>query len=248
MCTYTVHCTVYIVHCTVHMYCNDVNCTMYIFSVEQIKCVLVYILSTFTPWSFKINFIQRSCLFILQKYRNNLHSWDNWETVLLAKSLFVSGHTRRIDRREGKGRRCCLGDADISTRMILKKRMNRIKANWRNGCFEKMYDHTVHTMQNNHPSKMDVLLKTFVQNILATKWLVRQVRSPNNSNNLCLLFCLYCILLLWFRTISWLWEHTTVSDLERRACQSSLLLWRKVSSRQAVPVRPASRLCYSGGR
>ena len=53
--------------------------------------------------------------------------------------------------------------------MTLKIRMNRIKATWRNVCFEKIDDHLVHTIPNHHPTKMDVLPKTFVQIILATK-------------------------------------------------------------------------------
>ena len=47
-----------------------------------------------------------------------------------------------------------LAALDISTRMILKKRVNRIKAAWRNGCFEKMDDHLVYTIPNHHPTKM----------------------------------------------------------------------------------------------
>ena len=56
-----------------------------------------------------------------------------------------------------------------------------------------MDDHLVHTIPNHHPTKMDVLPKTFVQIILAAKWLVRHssIRPPNNSDNLSLLFCLY---------------------------------------------------------
>ena len=56
------------------------------------------------------------------------------------------------------------------------ERMNRIKATWRNGCFEKMDDHPFHmtcSIPNHHPTKMDVLPKFFVQIILAAKWLVR---------------------------------------------------------------------------
>ena len=55
----------------------------------------------------------------------------------------------------------------------LTKRMNRITATWRNGCFGKMDDHPVHTIPNRHPTKMDVLPKTIVQIILGAKWLVR---------------------------------------------------------------------------
>ena len=55
----------------------------------------------------------------------------------------------------------------------LKIWMNRIKAIWQNGCFEKMDDHAVYTIPNHHSSKTDVLPKTFVQITLATKWLVK---------------------------------------------------------------------------
>ena len=62
----------------------------------------------------------------------------------------------------------------IFTRMIFKKkRINRITAPWRNGCFEKMDDHQVHSIRNYHPTKIDDLPKTFVQIIFAAKWLVR---------------------------------------------------------------------------
>ena len=48
----------------------------------------------------------------------------------------------------------------------LTKRMNRITATWRNGCFGKMDDHLVHTIPNHHLTKMDGLSKTVVQIIL----------------------------------------------------------------------------------
>ena len=63
--------------------------------------------------------------------------------------------------------------------------MNIITATSRNGCFEKMNVHPVHTIPNHHPTKKDVLQKFFVQIILAAKWLVR---PPTNSDALCLLF------------------------------------------------------------
>ena len=44
--------------------------------------------------------------------------------------------------------------------------------------------HPVPTIPNHHPIKMDVLPKTFVQIILAAKWLVR---PPSSSDDLCLL-------------------------------------------------------------
>ena len=43
-------------------------------------------------------------------------------------------------------------------------------------------DHLVHTAQNHHPSKVDVLSKTFLQIILAAKWFVRHsITSPNQQ-------------------------------------------------------------------
>ena len=94
------------------------------------------------------------------------------------------------DRRDGKGHRCCLGDRIDSipdrtifffARMVLKKRMKRIKATWRNGCFEKINDHPVDTIPNHHPTKMDVLPITFVQIILAANWLVRHSRTSTKQ-------------------------------------------------------------------
>ena len=49
-------------------------------------------------------------------------------------------------------------------------RMNKIKATWWIGCIEKMDDHPVQALPIHHPTKMDVLPKTFIQIILAAKW------------------------------------------------------------------------------
>ena len=49
----------------------------------------------------------------------------------------------------------------------LKKRMNRITAN--GGMDALIDDHPLHTKPNHHPTKMDVLPKTFVQIILSAK-------------------------------------------------------------------------------
>ena len=46
-------------------------------------------------------------------------------------------------------------------------------ATWWKGCFGKMDDNPVHTIPNHHPTIRGVLLKTFVQIIIAVKWLVR---------------------------------------------------------------------------
>ena len=58
---------------------------------------------------------------------------------------------------------------DISIWMMLKKKMNRIMATWRNGCFEKMDDHQAHAIPNHHPTKMDVLPKTLFKLSLLLK-------------------------------------------------------------------------------
>ena len=69
--------------------------------------------------------------------------------------------------------------------------MNRRTDTWRNGCFRKMDDHPVHATPNLHPSKMDVLQKTFLQIILAAKLLVRHsITFPNSSEDFYLIFCL----------------------------------------------------------
>ena len=48
--------------------------------------------------------------------------------------------------------------------------------------------------QNHHPSKMDVLSKTYFQIILAAKWLVRHSsKSPTIRDDLCPFFCIYGI-------------------------------------------------------
>ena len=51
----------------------------------------------------------------------------------------------------------------------MKKRVNRRMATWRNGCFEKIDDHPVHTIPNHHLTKMNVFPITFVLLILAAK-------------------------------------------------------------------------------
>ena len=53
-----------------------------------------------------------------------------------------------------------------------------------------MDDHLVHTIPNNHPTKMDVLQKTLVKIILVAKWGI-ELHPTNNSDDLGLFFCLY---------------------------------------------------------
>ena len=77
----------------------------------------------------------------------------------------------------------------------LKNRMNRRTDTWRNGCFGKIDDHLVHTPPKHRSPKMDDIPRTFLQIILAAKWLVRQSKSPpNSSDDLCLSFCLILLL------------------------------------------------------
>ena len=69
---------------------------------------------------------------------------------------------------------------------------------WRNGCFGKMDDHLVHTIPNHHQLKMDVFSKSFTSIHPCCKITTAcgiQVRPPNNSGDLYLLFCQ--ILLKW---------------------------------------------------
>ena len=58
---------------------------------------------------------------------------------------------------------------------------------------QKLEDLPVHTTPNHYAPKMDILPETFLQIILAAKWLVRlSSTSPKNgSDDLCLLFCIY---------------------------------------------------------
>ena len=63
----------------------------------------------------------------------------------------------------------------ISHQDDLKKRMNRIMATWENGCFEKIDDHSVHTIPNHHPPKVDVLPFKYVPQLAATTFVFPSV-------------------------------------------------------------------------
>ena len=69
----------------------------------------------------------------------------------------------------------------------------------------RMDDDLVHTKLNHHPTKMDILPKTFIQIIPAATYrymagaAFKYVCPPNSSDDLCLLFCL--LLLLWMYPI-----------------------------------------------
>ena len=93
-----------------------------------------------------------------------------WSATQLSKA---GEHRRRISTEEkAKVIATVWGTEKIQFLVALaiqddvKKRMNRIKATWRNGCFDKTDVHPVHYMSNHQPSKMDVLPKTFVQTSL----------------------------------------------------------------------------------
>ena len=59
---------------------------------------------------------------------------------------------------------------------------------WWNGCFRKMDDLPVHNTPNHQPLNMDVLTKT---SLPLNGQCSHQVRPPNSSDDICLLFCLY---------------------------------------------------------
>ena len=74
-------------------------------------------------------------------------------------TLLYTQYTHSVEegyRREGKGRRWCLGVGPEMIQFLaalailhqydLRERMNRITAPMRNRCFEKMDDQPVHTM------------------------------------------------------------------------------------------------------
>ena len=65
----------------------------------------------------------------------------------------------------------------------------------------RMDDHLVHTTPNHHPPKMDVLPKTFLQIILAAKWLVRHSStSPLPTATTFAFPSVFICLLLWILT------------------------------------------------
>ena len=83
---------------------------------------------------------------------------------------------------------------DIFQQADFEKRMNRIKATWRNGCLHFFQlSCLLYTIPNHQPTKTDVLPKSSHQNILAAKWLGEHSSTacpPTSSDDLCLLFCL----------------------------------------------------------
>ena len=107
------------------------------------------------------------------------------EPVFVSAENENNVHTSKKDkdRREGKGRRCFLGEGIyllpcrtgiFSTRMIWRKKMNRITAIlylaqwliWKNGWSSRLHHTKLTPYQNGFSPK-----KTFVQIIIAANWL-----------------------------------------------------------------------------
>ena len=119
--------------------------------------------------------------FLITTNKTLSHNFKVCSTAAVqAKCVYKSEEEK--DRREGNGCRCCLGGWNsfnsmphygFSTHDDFKKRINRRTDAWQYGWFRKMNDHLVNTTPNHHPPKMDGLPKTFLQIILAAKWLVR---------------------------------------------------------------------------
>ena len=67
-----------------------------------------------------------------------------------------------------------------------------MKSTCRNGCFGKGDVHLVHTIPNHHSTKNGCSPKIFFfkSSLLLNGWWGIQVRPPNNSDDLFLLFCL----------------------------------------------------------
>ena len=136
--------------------------------------------------------------------------------------------------------------------------MNRIKAIWQNGCFEKMDDHAVYTIPNHHSSKTDVLPKTFVQITLATKWLVKHSNtSPNQQRwplpSLLSLSYFYASGLLlgghdWFDWLCILRKSNLVHPIPSRLCKT-YLCWQDTMTLSLVPagVPLSTTHCKVGG-
>ena len=106
---------------------------------------------------------------------------ENHANVSVFISIYDQRHTLEEEKRHKKRQRLLLlfglTHQIFTTRMILKKRMNRIKATWWNGCLEKMDDHPVHTIPNHHPIPK-WMFKSIL--LLNDKWGI-QVRSPKQQ-------------------------------------------------------------------
>ena len=113
--------------------------------------------------------------------------------------------------------------------------MNRRTDAWRNGWFRKVDDHLVCTTPNQHPPKIDVLPKTFLPIILASKWQARhsstslkQQRRPLPS----LLYISYSMLSS---------HHAYLSEIFKEKC---LILWKVDSIEMQLLYVIRQNLCW----
>ena len=114
--------------------------------------------------------------------------------------LYCTEHRRRIKTDEQTKvvtavwgtELTCRTTVAISHQDDLKKRINRISSAWRNGCFGKLMIIRFTPYQTTTRPKMSQKL-LFKSYLLLNGQCDSQVlvRSPNNSDDLCLLFCLY---------------------------------------------------------
>ena len=99
--------------------------------------------------------------------------------------------------------------------------------------FEKKDDYPVHTIPNHHPTKMDVLQKTFVQNILAAKWLVRHSSTSPKQQRWPLTSLLS---LSYFYEYTMYWSYRSKDDL-------SPPRYRNVNGRNFTAIMPRIVAC-----
>ena len=94
--------------------------------------------------------------------------------------------------------------------------MNRRTDAWRNGCLKKVDDHLVCTTPNQHPPKIDVLPKTFLPIILASKWQARHSSTSLKQQRRPLPSLLYISYMLSS-------HHAYLSEIFKEKC---LILWK----------------------
>ena len=146
----------------------------------------------------------------------------DFKVTVHTNTILFSWRRSRHKRRQ-RYNHCCLGDGiqsifaalQIYHQDDLKKRMSRRTDAWQNGGFRKMDDLPFLTATNRLPSEMDFLPTTFS----SSDPCCIQVRPPNISDDLRLLFCL--ILLLCY-ILKWLClsPHTDVRAAFWKPCYS----------------------------
>ena len=98
--------------------------------------------------------------------------------------------------------------------------MNRILDTGRIGCYEEKKLSWVHTIPNHHPPKRDVLPITFLQIILAAKWLLH---PPTSSYNRCPSYSL--IDTLYFNSCTTFLNKKIGFLTSNRCCTSFVVIW-----------------------